>query len=101
MRVLGRVRRRRGIDHDVPENENAIGREIENASETGSGSRGGMGQVAEVVRGDGTVGLIIHMRVEIGRWRKEWDFDSIATGILNVLDCIYRIHRGVVVLSST
>ena len=62
----------------MPENESAIEREIGNASGTGSDFRGGMGQGAEEERGGGTVGLVTHMRVEIGRWQKEWDSELVA-----------------------
>lgn len=81
--VLGRVHPKRGIVRHVSarrsvlETESTIVKGIENATETETeiGSRGEMGQGAVVVRVAEIAGSISHMRVEIGRWQKEWDFD--------------------------
>jgi len=82
--VLDRVLRKRGIvrvsaKRSVLESESAIETGNENGTETETeiGSRDGMAQGAVVVRAAETVGSITHTRVEIGRWRKEWDFETV------------------------
>lgn len=74
MRGHGRVRPKKGIDH-VRARRSVRATGSANASETEIGFRGAMGQGVVVVRGAEIVGSITHMRVVIGRWQKEWDFD--------------------------
>lgn len=76
--VLGRVPRKRGIVH-VSAKRSVL--ETESAIETGNGteigSREEMAQGAVVVRAAEIVGSVTHTRVEIGRWQKEWDFETV------------------------
>lgn len=78
--VPGRVHPKRGIvrvnaRRSVLETVSAI----ENGTETEIDSRGEMAQGAVVVRAAEIVGTIIHTRVGIGRWQKEWDFEKTVT----------------------
>jgi hypothetical protein len=78
--VLGRVPRKRGIDH-VSAKRSVLETETESAIEKGNGteigSRDEMAQGAVVVRAAEIVGSTTHTRVEIGRWQKEWDFETV------------------------
>lgn len=82
--VLGRVLRKRGTvrvsaRRNVPETESAIenGNGNGNATETEIGSRDETAQGAVVVRCAESVDSITHTQAEIGRWQKEWDFETV------------------------
>jgi len=58
-------------------NGNGNATETETETETEIGSRDETAQGAVVVRGAESVDSITHTQVEIGRWQKEWDFETV------------------------
>ena len=75
------------------ESESAIETGNENGTETETeiGSHDGMAQGAVVVRAAETVGSITHTRGEIGRWQREWDFETVFLSHLYVLDGTHSV----------